>query len=120
MILRQIINNNIMAHNNTDYEKAIIFKGTDLKYLLKIEAEGFSMDDDDFKVILRNSFGTKKVEIEKSQMLKSGDDGYIFTFSTDDVGTNEIIMTTIAYVPDSDFEDGIRTEVERFVLCIIK
>ena len=109
-----------MAHNNTDYEKAITFKGTDLKYLLKIESEGFSMDDDDFKVILRNSFGTKKVEIEKSQMLKSGDDGYIFTFSTDDVGTNEIIMTTIAYVPDSDFDDGIRTEVERFVLCIIK
>ena len=36
---------------NTDCEKTITFKGTDLKYLLKIESEGFSMDDDDFKVI---------------------------------------------------------------------
>ena len=109
-----------MGQNNTDCEKTITFKGTDLKYLLKIESEVFSMDDNDFKVILRNSFGTKKVDIEKRQMLKSGDDGYIFTFSTNDVGTSEIIMTTIAYVPDSDFEDGVRTEVERFVLCIIK
>lgn len=105
---------------NVNLERTITFKGTDLKYLLKIESEGFSMDNDDFKVVLRNSFGTKKVEIEKSQMLKSGDDGYIFTFSTDDVGTSEITMTTIAYVPDADFEDGIRTEVERFVLCVIK
>ena len=40
--------------------------GTDLKFLINIEAEGFSMDDDDYEIELRCNNRTARVEKEDS------------------------------------------------------
>ena len=49
-----------------------IYVGTELKYLLNIETEGFSMDVDDFKIIIRSSHDT--IEIPKSEMILTDND----------------------------------------------
>lgn len=75
------------------------------------------MADNDFKVVIRN-FRQEK-EITKQEMHLTEDEEYIFTINTAELGSGEYIMKTIAYVPDSDFESGFRTEVQKQVLCVV-
>ena len=42
-----------------------------------------------------------------------------FTLDTAELGTGDYIVTTIAYVPDEDFDDGLRTEVQKQLLCSV-
>lgn len=35
---------------------------------------------------------------------------FFVPFDTSDVGIGEVTMEVVAYVPDTDFEDGLRTE----------
>lgn len=94
------------------------FVGTELKFQLDIEAEGFSMADDDFKVIISNY--NKRKEIKKEDMKLDDNENYLFTVDTAYFGSGEYLITIIAYVPDEDFDDGIRTEVQKQVLCQVK
>lgn len=100
-----------------DNETRTIYQGTELKFLLEITSEGFSMDDDDFKVIIKNIKNEK--EIRKEDMLLTENEKYIFTVDTAELGTGEYWLTTVAYVPDTDFDDGIRTEVQKQLLCVV-
>lgn len=100
-----------------DVETRTIYQGTELKFLLEITSEGFSMVDDDFKVVIKN-IKNEKV-IRKDEMLLTDNDEYIFTVDTAELGTGEYWITTIAYVPDTDFDDGIRTEVQKQLLCVV-
>lgn len=97
-----------------DNQTKIAYKGTDLKFILNIEIEGFSMEDDDFKVRLYSH--RKSLEIPKKQMKQDEQGRFLFGFHTEDLGVGDIMMETIAYVPDTDFEDGIRKEVDRKIL----
>lgn len=96
----------------------MIFVGTELKFQLIIESDGFSMADDDFKVIISNY--NKRKEIKKEDMKLDDNENYLFTVDTAYFGSGEYIATIIAYVPDEDFDDGIRTEVQKQVLCRVK
>lgn len=91
-----------------------IYKGTELKFFLDIQCAGFSMAEDDFKVIVK---GKERVEIEKKDMALTGEGKYLFTVDTGILGSGEYWLTVIAYVPDEDFDDGIRTEVQKIQLC---
>lgn len=95
-----------------------LFVGTELKFQLDITSDGFSMADDDFKVIISNH--TKKVEIKKEDMILDENEHYLFTIDTAFFGSGDYMITTYAYVPDEDFDDGIRTEVQKQVLCQVK
>lgn len=95
-----------------------IYVGTELKYTLNIETEGFSMDTDDFKIIVRSSHGT--IEIPKSQMILTDNDEYLFTVDTSELGAGDYYVSVVAYVPDTDFDDGLRTEVTKQLLCVVK
>ena len=64
-----------------------IYVGTELKYTLNIETEGFSMDTDDFKIIVRSSHDT--IEIPKSQMILTDNDEYLFTVDTSELGAGD-------------------------------
>ena len=94
-----------------------IYKGTELKFQLEITADGFSMQDDDFKVVIKNIKNEK--EIRKEEMILTDDERYLFTIDTGELGTGEYWLTTIAYVPDDDFDDGLRTEVRKQLLCVV-
>lgn len=94
-----------------------IYQGTELKFTLDIQSEGFSMADDDFKVVIKNT--KKSVTISKAEMILNENENYLFTVDTGFMGTGEYWITTIAYVPDDDFDDGLRTEVQKQLLCVV-
>jgi len=85
---------------------------------LDIQSEGFSMVDDDFKVTIKNAT-KKEVTIDKSEMIVTDEDKFLFTIDTALLGTGEYYITTTAYVPDEDFDDGFRTEVQKSLLCVV-
>lgn len=92
-----------------------IFVGSDLKFALTIDTPGFSMDDDDFEVTILGRSRNKT--IKKEEMLLTGDSKWIFTYNTAEIGSGEHWMKVTAYVPDTDFDDGLRTEVVKKLLC---
>jgi hypothetical protein len=55
---------------------------------------------------------SKKLELHKSKMHKVDDDTYIALIDSKDLGLGTIKMTIKVLVPDSDFINGYRTEIE--------
>lgn len=93
------------------------FLGTDLKFIIEIESPGFDMARDDFEVLLEGGEGS--VLLRKEDMVQDDSNWYI-CFSTKDLGTGLIRATVTAHVPDDDFEDGIRDEVDKYVIADIR
>lgn len=98
-----------------------IYIGTEVKYLVNIEADGFVMDRDDFEITLRR--GTKERTFAKSELVReeSVEEGqtvvrFYLCFDTQEFGAGTLTCIVRAYVPDSDFPDGLRTEVTKFAL----
>ena len=96
-----------------------IFQGTELKYLLNIQSEGFNMLEDDFKVVIKVHNTSRFVEIPKGEMILTQEDKFLFTLDTSVLGTGDYYISVIAKVPDSDFDDGLRTEVQKKLLCSV-
>ena len=94
-----------------------IYQGTELKFQLDIESVGFSMINDDFKVVVKNKNTQQSVVILKSDMIITQEEKFLFTIDTSVLGIGTYIITTTAYVPDEDFKDGYRTEVQKQTLC---
>lgn len=86
-----------------------IFVGTELKFKIEIEAEGFSMETDDFNVVVQRR--NVKKTFQKSDLVNDGEGGYYVCFDTAEFGVGTISAVVTAYVPDTDFPDGLRTEV---------
>ena len=80
--------------------------GTEKKYVLDIKSTGFDMEDDDFEVEIRCGLNT--LRIGKSEMIKD------FEGNTADLGVGLAKIIVTAHVPDGDFLDGIRDEVDTF------
>lgn len=95
-----------------------IYVGTKLKYTVDIQSEGFSMADDDFAVVIKTTRNEKT--ITKADMKITAGEEYLFTIDTDELGTGDYTIYTIAYVPDEDFDDGKRKEVTKQILCTVK
>ena len=104
------------VNNNTVELGRVIFQGTELKYQLDITCEGFDMLQDDFKVIVKTGTN-REVTITKGEMILTENDKFIFTIDTAILGTGKYYLTVVAYVPDEDFDDGLRTEVMKETLC---
>jgi hypothetical protein len=105
------------------------FLGTEKKYLIEIQSTGFDMDRDDFSIVLRR--GANKVEIPKSKLIvepytivKDGQEvtknNYYLVFDTRSLGPGAASITVTAHVPDTDFDDSIRDEVDKFDFLRIK
>lgn len=103
--------------NTTTAIQRTIYQGTELKFTLDIDIDGFSMDDDDFKVTIKNT--KNEITIPKAEMLVTEDNEYLFTVDTLQMGTGDYYVITTAYVPDTDFDDGLRTEVQKQLLCVV-
>lgn len=85
------------------------FVGTELKFLIDIEAGGFSMVDDDFTVTIKR--GSKQKVFAKADLARDAEDKFYVCFDSAEFGSGMIQAVVTAYVPDSDFPDGLRTEV---------
>ena len=103
-----------------------VYIGTELKFLIEIEADNFSMVDDNFTVdIVR---GLNRQHFEKSDLVdeeyqeEDADHNtvtkhhYYVCFDTATLGAGTVYAIVTAYVPDMDFSDGLRTEVYKVEL----
>ena len=45
-------------------------------------------------------------------MVKADDDNYVALVDSSKLGTGTIRCRVTAHIPDADFDDGIRTEIE--------
>lgn len=94
------------------------FLGTEKKYLIKIESSGFDMETDDFEIEIKR--GPKTIHLEKSDLVQDVEGNFFITFDTQELGAGGVSMTVTAHVPDEDFPDGIRDEVDKFKFLRIK
>ena len=100
-----------------ELEKRMIYQGTELKFLLDITSMGFNMVDDDFFIVVKNMKGS--ITIPKEDMVLTEDDKFIFTVNTATLGTGDYYVIVTAQVPDEDFDDGFRQEVQKALLCTV-
>lgn len=98
--------------------KPTIYLGTEVKFSVKIEASGFDMSEDEWSVTLKKSAKTLTVT-KDAAVYDADDDAWYITFDTSYFGVGTVYAVVTAQVPDEDFEDGLRTEVEKSVLCQI-
>ena len=92
--------------------------GTEFKLNVHLEPlDGLHMSDYDFEVALYVNTN-RKVVFQKSKLKKVDDDNYLLMVETADalrIGRGRIKAEITAYIPDSDFSDGLRAE--KLVLC---
>ena len=93
------------------------FLGTELKFLIEIQAAGFSMADDDFTVTIKR--GSKQHVFAKADLARDDEDNFYVCFDSAEFGSGVIQAVVTAYVPDTDFPDLLRTEVYMMDLLTI-
>lgn len=88
-----------------------VFLGTELKLNINIEPIGdVTTDDYDFEVEIYCS-SKKVVDITKKEAIRVDSNNYIILIDTNVVGAGDLKCKVIAHIPDSDFADGLRTEI---------
>lgn len=91
------------------------YVGTDLKFLISIEASGFSMDEDHYSIVLR--CGGKEVP---GDVVEGDNNEHYLIIDSSQFSSGTLKMIVYAEVPDEDFPDGARTEVAAIDLCELK
>ena len=94
------------------------FLGTEKKYVIDIQSSGFDMERDEFEIEIKR--GPNTILLRKSDLVQDIDGNFYITFDTAELGAGGVSMTVTAHVPDADFPDGIRDEVEKFKFLRIK
>lgn len=88
-----------------------IFLGTELKLNVNIAPFGeITMDDYNFEVEVYCS-PKNAITIAKQDSIRIDSDNYMILVDSAILGAGSIKCKVTAYVPDTDFEDGLRTEV---------
>lgn len=86
--------------------------GTEFKINVHVEPiDGLHMSDYDFTCRFY-IYTNRNVEISKSEMIRVDDDNYIACIDSSKLGVGTIMMRITAQIPDADFPDGLRTEIE--------
>ena len=87
--------------------------GTKLKLNLHIEKfEDLSLSDYDFSVEIYTPRGNNKIIYSKDNLIKIDDDNYVFLVDTSIIGLGRIYVKIIAKIPDYDFEEKVREEIQ--------
>lgn len=107
---------NCNCNCNTNQERAWV--GTGLKFAITITAEGFDQATDDWSV--KFICGRKSLEFDKQDMAISEDGAYIANVDTSLLGAGTLSVITYAHVPDEDWEQGYRVEVDKQDILYIK
>lgn len=97
-----------MATRNT---RSTAFVGTELKINVSIDPiGGLTMEDYDFIIEMYCS-PKKVVTIKKDDAIKLDSSNYIARVDSNITGAGDLKCKVTAYIPDSDFDDSLRTEV---------
>lgn len=95
-----------------------IIVGTEVKFAVSLEAQGFSMDENDFTLYIMKGRNIVK-EYQKSDLVVE-DDTYLLCVDTNETGIGSFDLAVNAQVPDGHFPDSYRTEIERVPLMNVK
>ena len=97
-----------------------VYKGTDLKFNVSIQSEGFSQKDDDWFLVLMK--GRNEIQrFNKEDIIDTGiENEFILCVETADLAAGDYDIVVHALVPDNDFPDGIRDEVYKERLMTVK
>lgn len=96
----------------------IIQQGQEAKYRIVIDREGFSQHENDFEVCLQWGMKGQELTIPKSEMMENERNEFFFVFPTKDM-VGVVTARCTYYVPDLDYADGTREEVEQQPLCFV-
>lgn len=89
--------------------------GTELKININVEPmNGIHLSECDFTVTFYTNV-ERSLTISKSSMIESDSDNYIALVDSEFLGKGLLRMKLEIEVPDNDFPDGYRKEVE--ILC---
>lgn len=96
----------------------IIPQGEEAKFLIVIDHEGFDQVEDNFFVTLTWGMSGQSLTIKKADMIPGDEGTFYFTFATDDM-LGKVTAECSYLIPDDNFADHFRTEVDRQILCFI-
>ena len=105
------------------------FFGTEVKFIVEIVSQGFDMARDDFEIVLKRGTYTRtyaKSDLVVEVVTETVDGhevekiNYYLCFDTREFGKGIMTAIITAHVPDVDFPDGIRDEVEKFDFFNVK
>lgn len=86
-------------------------KGTKLKLNISMPPiDGYHLADVDWSVLVFTEQGLKTLTVDKKNAIYIDKDNYVIRVDTSLVGAGIYYTTLTAYIPDTDFEDGIRPE----------
>ena len=92
--------------------------GTEFKINVHVEPiDGLHMSGYDFECVFY-VYTNKRVVIKKSELKKVDDDNYLAMIDTAKglmLGRGKVNLELTAYIPDGDFNDGVRTE--KAIIC---
>ena len=89
-----------------------VFTGTEIKINVSVEPiDGISMENYDFEAEFFCSPVHKQI-IRKESAKKVDKDNYIFLVDSQMLGAGHLKCRFIAHLPDADFDDDTRTEVD--------
>jgi len=89
--------------------------GTDLKFAITLTCDGFSMDEDDYSILLKCR--NRQVTVSKEDIVVDEQDNHYLCVDSSQFGPGILQMVVTAEVPDMDFDDHSRREIARLDLC---
>lgn len=96
--------------------------GSEFKLNIHVEPlDGLHMSDYDFECELY-VYTNKVVKVPKSKMKKVDEDNYLLMLTSEigrNIGRGNVKLRFIAYIPDNDFDDGTRMEIEELCTPIV-
>ena len=95
----------------------MIYSGSDLKFKVEATLDGFSMEDDDFNIVIKNKWGQIKFLVRKDDCFRDDNGGYYFTL--EDVSSGTYFAYFTAHVPDDDYLKHIRNVVHKKFLYTV-
>ena len=95
----------------------MINAGTDLKYRVTTLIPGFSLERDNFSIVVKNRWEQVKYIIEKGDMMTDEDNNFYFMLPDVQGGLYRAYLT--AEKEDTDFDTGIQHIVDRQVLAVV-
>lgn len=99
-------------------EQEFTWSGSGLKYAVNMDCDGFDMDEDDWKITVVR--GAKTIEFTPENAVQGEDGQWYICIDTSLLSPGDAFIIFDAFIPDEDFEDGIRHDIKKYKLTEIK
>lgn len=92
--------------------------GTEVKFAVSIKAQGFDMAENNFTLSIMKGRNVVKGYSKSDLVVEDGT--YLLCIDTEEIGVGTFDLAVNAKIPDDDFDDVYRTEIDRVPLMTVK